>query len=193
MENELNDWKVFELMLKTKGFQELTVEERVIALRFAESKEEYEQLHQAEIKIDSYFDEKISIAPKENTLSSLKKHLQKESGPSHEWTALWRISIPAYATVLLIMTFSVLSWWVAISKNPPAVTDTVRIETDTIFLASPPDTIFIERTIYKTKFSTSLSSQTTPYKLKNVTPQTGNGISMQEKEELETFLVSGSE
>jgi hypothetical protein len=68
------------------------------------------------------------------------------------------------------------------------------LQRDTVFLPSPPDTVFVSKVIYRFKDHATKTPLVTVVKNTDRTETTsGIGVNMKEKEELDNLLVSGSE
>jgi hypothetical protein len=69
--------------------------------------------------------------------------------------------------------------------------ENIRKQTDTVFIASKPDTIIRERIVYVKTPATAPALQTAK-SVQFIPVETSKGVNMKEKEELEKLLVSGS-
>lgn len=180
-----------EKLLASKTFDALTPDERRLVLEEIGSEEEYQAMHCVSHALDKITDK---VVPDREIIGSL----QRRMGRNHSrpiLSSLLATKLPAYATVLLIILFSTIAWWVGGNRSSEKLRFVERIRIDTIYLAKA-DTFYRERIIYREVKKVNPSKQ----KVLNVadaTPGEKNvkevGISMKERQELEMLLVSGSE
>lgn len=177
-----------ETLMRSKTFAELTVEERIWVAQWIESESEYTILRVTEGAIKKSLDSD-AIVPDPKILNHLKATFRaKQATPKLNW---WQIKMPGWSTLVIASMFCVLGWWIGSSANE-VIKEQVYSSTivyDTVYLASKPDTIFIQQVVYRER---SLLAKTVKQlgTLSNETP--AKGINMKEKEELENLLVSGS-
>lgn len=178
-----------ERLLQDKHFVMLTTEERTWIRQWIESESEYENLKKSETKIRQYFLKAEKVVPNPERLHELKARLSLKQSQSLTW---WQAKVPAWSTLLIACCFGLGTWWLTSSseqntrQSPQILTSFVY---DTVYVASKPDTIFIQQVVYRER-PIILTKSIKQTDTKNTLPS--NGINMKEKEELENLLVSGS-
>ncbi|MEJ0055039.1 MAG: hypothetical protein WDN75_04925 [Bacteroidota bacterium] len=181
-----------ERLIREKKFNQLTTEEREFVLSMLVPEEEFDAMYKAErlLGMESF---RSSLQPAPELLSSLKSKMRKERAGSFKWSDLFRIKIPAYAAVLLIILFTSLGFWLR-SPLPPAkaISYSPLIKGDTVFVTKI-DTLFIERIVYRPIRLASPPKQVPVLSLPEKQVPVAEGVSMKEKEELNKLLVSGLE
>jgi len=186
-ENELDK---LEHLLQSKKFTALTSEEKIWVSQWIESEVEYENLRGSEERIKQHFQSTAAFTPEPEGLTALKAKLQsKHAALPLMW---WQVKVPAWSTIIIAIFFGVSSWWMAFSFNKVKLQEQVltsSIVYDTIYVASKPDTVFIQQVVYKER-PVLLTKSVKQVDNNNASPS--NGINMKEKEELENLLVSGS-
>lgn len=183
----MNRAEKLEELLSTKAFDELTWSEKELVLSELGSEEQYEVMR----KIGNTLMKGNILTPDPQIIKSLQQKMRDEKRTSVVYQLLsWQA--PAYVTVFMVAACCTFTWFVTKKSNPsPLVT---IVKTDTVYLASQPDTIFREKVIYryvkpKVLFTQNVTKTetTTPVRQPEIT-----GVSMKANEALEKFLVSGS-
>lgn len=178
--------KIEELFL-SKSFDALTTDEKELVLRELGSASEYDAMRK--IALSSRKSE--SITPDPRILKTLRHTMREKQTQS---IPLISFRVPAYAAALMIAVASATTWFLAKSSTvtPTLVTE---VKHDTVYLTSNPDTVFVDRVVYRTArmkkyFPENLTTRSSAPKLER--PAEVVGVSMKEQEELERLLVSGS-
>jgi hypothetical protein len=98
-------------------------------------------------------------------------------------------SVPAWAAILALVVAGGAGWYAGTSTGPQEVyVDRIVAKTDTVLVASRPDTVVIERVVYRN--IPTLLPVTVGQPAPTRTPAS-KGVNMKEKEELDKLLVSG--
>ncbi len=178
-----------EQLLQDKSFAALTDEEKTWVSQWIASELEYENLRKSETKIKQYFLKSENVVPKPEGLSELKARLNLKQSQPLNW---WQAKVPAWSTLLVALCFGV-GGWLLTSSSDKVITQPQQVLTslvyDTVYIASKPDTVFVQQIVYK-EHPVILTKSAQQVDTKNAVPS--NGINMKEKEELENLLVSGS-
>jgi hypothetical protein len=176
-----------EELLLSKSFDALTPDEKVLVLRELGSVSEYEAMRK--IALSSGRSENLTPDPRIlKTLQHTMREKQPQSMP------LFTFRVPAYATAIMILIAIGTTWLLTRSSTLPPVRVT-EIQHDTVYLASKPDTVYVDRVVYRTArmkkyFPENLTTRSSaPAREPSVETI---GVSMKEQEELERLLVSGS-
>jgi hypothetical protein len=177
-----------ERLLESKSFAQLNAEEKEFVLREAGSEGEYNLLRKISTALVA---EKADLSPDPQTLRRLQRSMSDMRGISWYEAAL-TYKVPAYAVVLIMLLFAAL--WLTPKKigavEPKNFATVVR--TDTLFLSRPPDTVFIEKVIVKYRHAETPAEDYTIVKNVSTEDALPEGVTMKDKEELESLLVSGS-
>jgi hypothetical protein len=177
-----------EALLASKPFDALTPDEKIFVLEELGLEEQYYALW----KIEQVLKEEVpvDITPNPAIIRSLQYRMKQYASPAGiAW--VFGVKFPAYATVLLILLFSVASWWAGGSRSP--VFANVRI--DTVYLTKT-DTFYRERIIYREAKIVRAPKQKIfriAEAVSDEKPAPAVGVSMKEQQGLEVLLVSGSE
>jgi hypothetical protein len=185
----MNELDKLERLLQDKNFAALTTEEKTWVSQWIESEIEYENIRRSESKIRQHFINTAEFIPEANGLNELKATLRKRTNQSMNW---WQVKVPAWSTVLVALCFGVGGWWLTSLRNQPITQPQEVLSTivyDTVYVATKPDTVFVQQVIYK-EHPVLLTKSVKQVDNKSKAPS--NGINMKEKEELENLLVSGS-
>jgi hypothetical protein len=182
-----------EALLASKPFDVLTPDEKVFVLEALGSEEQYHALW----KIEQALKEQVpaDISPNPAIIRSLQYRM-KQHAPRAGIAWVFGAKFPAYATVLLILLFSIASWWMGERRSKAGTQLVERIRVDTVYLAAKADTVYRERIIYREAKIVHPPKQ----KVFNVAGAVSNekpapevGVNMKEQQGLEVLLVSGSE
>src|SRR5258708_4273222 len=176
----------FEHLMKQRSFKSLSEEEKEFAFQFISSEDEYESLRNAELELRVFFERQQKLQPRVETLVRIK---QSRAGHFVSQPGFWvRPAVPAYAVALVIVVVGAIGWWSGTRFGSEKVmVEKIVSRTDTIRVASKPDTIIKEKIVYFPSPKVILASQPE-------TKETGaaRGVNMKDKEELERLLVSGT-
>jgi hypothetical protein len=176
-----------EQLVRGKNWLDLTDEERKFVYQELGSEELFCNLQQVEINLRQRSD---NIVPNKKSLQLLQSKFRNHHH-KHSWVSnVMSFSMPAYASLSLVVLAVWIGWLVGNAFEKPAIVYQKITTTDTVYLASKPDTVFLTKIVYKSPASqppvfTSVNDS-------NIAP-VNNGVSMQEKELLNSFIVSGSE
>jgi hypothetical protein len=116
----------------------------------------------------------------------------KNMKPAPWYETVLTYKVPAYAVVLMITL--VLVVLLAPKKRIAGKLENIAaaVKTDTLFVSQPPDTVFVEKIIVRYRNVPSSEEDYTIVKNELTDDVLPEGVSMKEKEELESLLVSGS-
>jgi hypothetical protein len=178
-----------EELLELKSFAELTEDEREFVLHELGSAQEYDALRKISAALVA---DKADLSPDPRVLRNLKSRMNK--GQETWYRQVLTYKVPAYAVVIFFTVAGSALMFVRDDQSVPAADTITKIKTDTLYLAAPSDTIFVDRVIVK--YAPAEKNDAPDYSLvKNISPlpnKASQGVNMKEKEELERFLVSGS-
>ncbi len=185
----MENFEEFEELLRQRSYAELTENEKQWVTQFISSEAEYESLRQADRQLNHYVTATRKLTPSPKIWAAIKNDIaQNKKAAKVYWL---NTSIPAYATLVLLMVVGIFSWYGGSNYNSTTVYEPkIVTHIDTVFIASKPDTIVRERIVYLKTYPTPAIIQASTKRLENM-PAT-KGINMKEKEELERLLVSGS-
>jgi hypothetical protein len=187
----MDNYEKFEQLLVQHSFKELSPEEMMVARSFINSEEEYESLRLTHEKLNSYFSKQTKISSNPETWRKIKSTWKESSMPVHRYHWI-KTPMPAYATLLLVVSVGLVGWYSGSRFSSPKIhVQQVKSQVDTVFIASKPDTVVQERIIYLKSESQATPSLGVASRMVSDHPTT-KGVSMKEKEELERLLVSGS-
>ena len=187
----MENYDRFEHLLEQRSFKELSAEELQVVMEFVKSEEEYESLRQADLQMNAHLVRQTKLSPGTHVWKQIKKSRYESSvkSPQYFWM---NAPVPAYATLLLLISVGALGWYAgsnySSSKN---LVNQVKRRVDTVFIASKPVTVVREKIIYINR--QVMPSVVIQASVKNHQENpTAKGVTMKEKEELERLLVSGS-
>jgi len=184
----VDELEKLESLMQSKAFAELTTEEKLWVSQWIESEAEYTNLRKANREISQHLISTNQAVPDPKILTQLKASLRAKQIVSQlNW---WQVKMPGWSTGVIASFFCVAGWWIGSSSNEVIKEQVYSpIVYDTVYLASKPDTVFIQQVVYRER---SLLAKTVK-QLETLTTETpAKGINMKEKEELENLLVSGS-
>lgn len=182
-----------EALLASKSFDALTPDEKIFVLEELGSEERYHAMQRIDRALKKMT---VDVSPDPAIIQSLQYRMKRSA--SHSGIALMLgVRFPAYATVLLIVLFSAVSWWVGRSPSKEISRVVERVRIDTVYLTAKADTLYRERIIYREVKVINKPAQRV-FKVAGSTPvekpgEKEVGVSMKEQQELEMLLVSGSE
>ncbi|MBS1544397.1 MAG: hypothetical protein JST14_12235 [Bacteroidetes bacterium] len=178
----------FEKLLKTYEYRSLPHEEKTWVCQFVSSEEEYESLRRTTLEMEKHFTP-LSLSPAPGQLHSLRQHWKATHSVAQSGIrTIW--SVPAYAAVLALTLVAGISWYAGLQTGArPVYRERLVTRTDTVTILSRPDTIVVERVIYRD--IPALVPVTVSNKEEKKDTQM-KGVNMKEKEELEKLMVTGS-
>ncbi|MGI9542147.1 MAG: hypothetical protein ACR2MX_02750 [Cyclobacteriaceae bacterium] len=147
-----------EALLQQKTFEELTPQERALVEEVIGSEWRYTKLQQIEGRLEYWYTKlPVNLEPAPHILPSLKRKMEPHNIQEPvTWItklrsiAYYRIPVPAVFAALLLA--GVLFWWLT-DKEPQMVerTNIVQLppKTDTLYITSVPDTIYVEKVVYR--------------------------------------------
>jgi hypothetical protein len=189
--NDINDFEKFEKLLQSKSYAELSGEEVTWVQQWVASEEEYEAMRIAEHELKNLFQINPVLPTDSKTLHKLKRHLRskKDEKKKLQW-APFSLK-PSLSYLFTAIVFGLLGWWVGHSASVNSFDTNNEVTTliyDTVFMPSTPDTIFLEKTIYRDRpIILTINKEAKQF---SNSPST-RGVTMKEKEELDELLVSG--
>ena len=132
--------------------------------------------------------------PEVRVRPGLKKDLMKQFRQKHQpsWKLAIQWKVPAYAAVLMV-TIMTLGLYLLIPAKERIVERRVVSEpvTDTVYVASQPDTVFIERTIEKPVYVTVYKEREEEVVPVLIAERKTRGKSLADQSEIKDILVSG--
>lgn len=177
-----------EILLETKNWSDLTEHERSFVLTEIKDEREYNQLRTFHF-LSSDTETQLTANPA--ILKSLQKKFRTHHGKESFIRELIFYPVPGWATVVL---FGLLVGGYLISNTTRPVKSITKVETitDTVFVASKPDTILIEKPVTRVvyKYLQTKAPVVMATKHDDGGP---SGVSMKDKEELDGLLVSGTD
>ncbi len=181
-----NDSERIEELLESKSFSALSEEEKAMVIQELGSEQEYTRLRKISVALVS----KTDLSPDPRTLLRLHQAL----ADTHRMSWLQQIigyRVPAWSLVPAVASLMILF---SVFTNEDETKENVFITvTDTVFVKSAPDTVFLERAIVR--YRQAKPARVSDYSIvRNIGEKNSGseGVNMKEKEELEPFLVSGS-
>lgn len=180
-----------EKFLQSRSYQELTAAEREFVNTVINSEEEYEEMRKVNFSL-SEMRHQSPVFQSSDVWRKIKSTRQAAHAVSnYPW---YSKPIPSYAAAAIVIMVGGLAWFLGSISQQPFIVEKNTLQTDTVFLAAKPDTIFKEKIVYRTivkqvKENQSLADQTSTSE--KVIP-TQRGVTMLDKEELGKLLVSGS-
>ncbi|HYG19764.1 MAG TPA: hypothetical protein VD816_12590 [Ohtaekwangia sp.] len=180
-----------EALLSTRDFEELSPVEKTFVREVLGSEAQYRALR----KVSQALVIRTDVSPDPDILKRLQHRMaaaKKVPVPA----AGFGITLPLYASVLLMIVFAGAGWWAGTTFGQQPREIAAVVKTDTVYVRTKPDTI----TIYRDRIIREAGkAQPQPAQglVKVVaTPRRDGkdvGVSMEEKEELQWLLVAGSE
>jgi hypothetical protein len=185
-----NDREWLDELLERKSYNELSLSEKERVLKEIGSEEQYKVLRKVSQALVTY---KADLSPDPQTIEALKVQLARRHRKENVLQRVIGYYLPGYAAAAMIVIAVISTWYVtSLTKSEPARSGPVTlVRSDTVYVLEKPDTVFVERVIYRDRV---LPPRETYQVVKSPTQEreSGSGVSMKEKEELENLLVSGS-
>jgi hypothetical protein len=179
-----------EMLLQSKTWTELTSEERSFVSEHIESEEEYMSLRKVNAMLEK--PEVFTISAKASTWSAIRSRFRERHRPL-VWERAVQFRVQGLAAAILFAVAFAIGWYSG-NHNKPAIAGSMprpTVKIDTVYIPSSPDTVYLNRVVYRDRATTPASLPVFTV-VKNSQTNT-EGVSMKEKEELEKLLVSGSE
>jgi hypothetical protein len=173
-----------ESLLARKSFEDLDAGEKEFVLEQLESADEYTSMYE----LNQHLKASVPPKPHPRILASLQRRLRdrEEKRFSLQWLLRAKVPAPAFYIAVLGLIVAIL---IERPADPPK--SITYIERDTVLVSALPDTVFVERIVYKSTPAvakpTEVAVSSTPSK-----KETAEGVSMRERQELEILLESGS-
>ncbi len=189
MEFEKSAIDMLEQLLAEKSFRELNENERDLVHLHIGGEAEYEELRSVGGLMSGF----TPVRPAPSTLNELRRVMRSSGKVNGSIIRLFSVRIPAYTAMIAAGLAALLVMLLQPEAPTPVPREIKLIAYDTVYLPSDRDTVYIEKVVYREKEA----SQSKPaIHVVRTTPaperRTEGGVSMQEQEELETLLVSGS-
>ncbi len=182
-----SDVERIEHLLSTKGWEDLSTEEKEFAIQELGSEEQYALMRKIGQTLVS---ERPNLSPDPKILAHLHAELN-ELHPSL-WKRVLQWRVPGYAMVIPLVAFVVILYrWPSKDTQADLRGSAIIRETDTVYISKAPDTVYIERTEVRYVRQQPVTPVYTVVKT-DESPKGSDGVSMKENEELEKLLVSGS-
>jgi hypothetical protein len=189
MEYNNENARRIEDLLESRSFYELTIEEKEFILKELGSEEVYASLRKISKALVA---DKADLSPDPRILARLHGQM-KESQQKHGW--FWDVvsyRLPAYVVAPSILLMAAIVYFLP-DRQPRVEREPVYLtRVDTVYMKSQRDTVVVERVVVK--YQPAPEQKVIDYAVVgNVTDSDkSEGVSMKDKEELESFLVSGS-
>jgi len=189
------DLERLEQLLATKDWLALTDEEKEFIIEALGSEEQYQALRKVGDALVSV--SKTNLSPNPSVLKTLRKKMAARHEVSQTLPLNWLTSmrVPAFVSLLLIIIAGVAGWLLGQSAShytePVKIVTTVR---DTVYVRPSPDTVVIHQIKYRYLKARGIPAGLKPIVVreKETSPRE-MGVSLKEKQELENFIVAGSE
>jgi hypothetical protein len=183
-----------ERLLESKTWNELTAEEKTFVIEELGSEEQYNAIRKVSLALVSMH--KADLSPDPSLEKKLRKKLAEKHAVAPLWQSVFQLRVPALASALLVIVTALTSWYFGkqFATQPERSPQIVHV-TDTVYLQTKPDTIVVERVRYRSMQRTNDQEKvfTVVNQVKHTETESVKSINMKEKEELENFLVSGSD
>jgi hypothetical protein len=186
---QISNEERLDALMKVKSFQALTEDERSFVIQELGSEKHYTAMRKVSLALIT---SRAELSPDPSTIAALQSRMADQQQERAAVT-IWSWKMPAYATALIVVLTSTISWWIGSSQQKQGTQIVETVHRDTVFLASKPDTLYRERIVYRTiikhkeeKERIQLAKTVESFQAKEV------GINMKEKQDLELLLVSGS-
>jgi hypothetical protein len=189
------DTERLEQLIESKNWIQLTEEEKNFVVQELGSEEQYTALRKVSLALVSIPKADLSPDPAIEKRLKAKFKVVNHATTASLWSPLFSFRMPALASFALIAVCSIAAWYVGTkSSNAKTIVQNVIHTTDTVYLSAISDTVIVEKVVYR-----YLVKPQDPKKIFSVVNQTAPahsqdpvGVNMKEKEELDNFLVSGS-
>lgn len=161
-----------EKLLRTCSYAELSAEQRMEIKELVSSEEEYEALRLVIQHLEHASSPDVVPVPSSDVLSRIKRHV-RSTAPVNFWR-WWSVPVPSYATAAIVLAVGIVCWWAGSRTNPrPVLVEKSKLVIDTVYVASRPDTVFVDRVVYVPKKETSIPKLTNVNHQSPVSPPRG--------------------
>jgi hypothetical protein len=188
---DISEEDKLENLLQSKTWSELTDDERQFILAKLGNEEVFTSFRKVDLALNRFSKSKIN--PRADTLRALRNTVREQKQSKSALSAIFNFKIPAYAAVLALIAISLGSWFFLSSNQKNNITYLTRIQRDTVFLKSQPDTVTITKVHYRTRtvrLDPVIVNSVPEHQAESEIPVS---VSMKEKEALDNLLVSGTE
>jgi hypothetical protein len=183
-----NNIERLELLLSTKAWEQLSPDDKSMAIQELGSEEQYVLMR----KIGQTLVSKgPDLFPDPKILETIAAAFREQHKPA--WQRALEYRVPAYT--LLIPLILLVAAALIPSKPEASTILTSNVESpgrDTLYVKQAPDTVVVERTIVRYIEKKSLAVPVYTIVKTNEKDSGNDGVNMKENEELEKLLVSGS-
>ncbi len=177
-----------ELLIETKAWSDLTVDEKAMVIDVLGSQDQYNALRDVHFALLGAG--KVSIRPDAGVLRNLQDRFRERNAPIRSFSVFY-YRLPAFVVMVLVAIAAFAGWIGArFTTEPVRITD-VLTKHDTVFVASRPDTVVLTEVKYRTVIR-EIPVNVSISQAASREPEV-NGMNMKETEALQTLLVSGSE
>ena len=189
-----DDEEKIEKLLEAKTFQQLNDEERTLVLKILGSEEQYHAMRRVTLALIT---SKVDLSPDPQTLRSLEDRM--DQAKKFSWSHVFTFRVPAYAAFLLAGVVAAITSLTLYPREKVSTKIVEVIKRDTVLVtrvAVEIDTVYRDHIIYRRvreAFPTDRNYLRVVKKVATDEPEIETGVSMKDKPELETLLVSGSE
>jgi len=175
-----------EYLIHSKGWKELTDEERIFVTSEIGSEEQYEALRNIGTRLAAM--PKTEISPAPVVLKLLREKIRNQHQHANVFVSVLSFRMPAYIVVGLLLAAVLLTLATRARVMPAGISSNVIVKTDTLFIHQPTDTVYVTKFVYR-YIKPPVEQKT--FSVVRQQPE-AVGVNMKEKEELENLLVSGS-
>ncbi len=183
------DFDAFERLVQQKPYATLSPSEVKFVSQWVTSEQEYEYIRSSGEKLTQWFRVNQVLGPDDQLQKRLRVQLRTLHNRESYYGKLIKAGVGYSLTAIV---FALAGWWLGqLSTNESTASSLQKVYlTDTVFVTTQPDTIFIEKVIYRDRpfVLTTGAKKESEQDNKAAT----KGVSMKEKE-LDELLVSGSE
>jgi hypothetical protein len=182
-----NNIERLELLLSTKTWEQLSPDEKALAMQELGSVEQYVLMRKIG---QTLVQNEPELSPDPEILATITRAFQEKHKPVWQRALEWRV--PAYALIIPVLLIVAV---ILISVRPVTnATQTSKVTLpvrDTLYVKLAPDTVFVERTVIR---YVEKPKEVPAYTIVNTSDKESgdDGVNMKENEELEKLLVSGS-
>jgi hypothetical protein len=174
-----------ERLLSRKSFEDLDSGEREFVLEQLGSGDEYSAMY----ALNQHLKANVPPTSDPRILTSLQRRMRdrEQKTFSLQWVLQAKVPAPVFYVVVLGLVIALL---IERPVDPPR--SITYIERDTIVVSALPDTVFIERVVYKPTPTVAKPTDVVVSSTQGKKENAAEGVSMRERQELEILLESGS-
>lgn len=183
------DFDAFEKLVQQKPYATLSPAEVKFVLQWVTSEQEYEYLRSSGQKLTQWF--RVNQVPGPDDQLQKRLSLQVRGLDTRE-PFFGRTIKAGVGYSLTAIVFALAGWWLGQIGPEESTARSIQEEyvRDTVFVTTQPDTVFIEKVIYRDRpFALTVGTKKESEQDNRTATK---GVSMKEKE-LDDLLVSGSE